>query len=133
VDTQADTSTSTANGSKFALSALQAYGGPLIKIATYMVKCTANTNGTSASWSFGGLTGVTIPSQIPQNYTVPVQVGNTVLANLIFNEIILPNPNDGSLTLNMLHIVLFPNGTPPNTPTLSGDIYVGSTSCSPTS
>lgn len=131
-NTQSHTSTSTANGTNFALQALQNYGGPLIKIANYQVKCTANTNGTNASWSFGGLTGISVPPQIPQNYTVPIKSGNTILANVIFNEVILPNPNDGSITLNMIHIVLFPNGTPPNTVPLSGDIYVGSTACSPT-
>lgn len=132
LNAQAHTSTSTSNGTNFALTALQNYGGPLIKMASYQVKCTANTNGTNASWSFSGLTGITPPSQIPQNYTVPIKSGNTILANVIFNEVILPSPNDGSITLNMMHIVLFPNGTPPNTPTLSGDIYVGSTACSPT-
>jgi hypothetical protein len=47
--------------------------------------------------------------------------------------VILPDPNDGSITLNMMHIQLFPNGVPSGSGTqLSGDVYVGSTSCSPT-
>jgi hypothetical protein len=55
-----------------------------------------------------------------------------LLANVILNEVILPDPNDGSITLNMMHIQLFPNGVPKNSTPMSGDIYVGSTSCSPT-
>ena len=131
-DAQAHTSTSTANGTNFALSVLQEYGGPLIRIAGYQVKCTANTTGTDAAWSFNGLSGVPVPAQVPQNYTIPVKAGNTLLANVILDEITLPNPNDGSITLSMMHIVLFPDGTPPNTEPVHGDVYVGSTACSPT-
>ena len=67
------------------------------------------------------------------DYTIPVKAANGhLLANVILSEVILPNPNDGSITLNMVHIILFPNGTPPGTTSMSGDIYVGSTACSPT-
>ncbi|HEX3588706.1 MAG TPA: hypothetical protein VHV74_03670 [Pseudonocardiaceae bacterium] len=127
------TSTSTASGKTFTLSALQAYGGPTIKIASYQVTCAATQSGTNASWQFSGLSGVTVPKQIPNNYQVAIKATNgTLLANVTLNEVILPKPNDGSITLNMMHIQLFPNGTPKNTTSLSGDVYVGSTSCSPT-
>lgn len=132
-DQTAHTSKSVANGSAFALTALQSYGGPQIKIASYQVSCSATTGGTNAAWSFSGLTGVTVPQQVPNNYVIPVKKANgTLLANVILNEVILPDPNDGSITLNMMHIVLFPNGTPQGTVPLTGDIYVGSTACSPT-
>jgi len=132
-DLTAHTSKSTANGSAFALTALQSYGGPQIKIANYQVTCSATTNGTNASWQFSGLTGITVPQQVPNNFVVPVKsAGGRLLANVILNEVILPNPNDGSITLNMIHVVLFPNGTPPGTTPMSGDVYVGSTACSPT-
>jgi hypothetical protein len=132
LDTTAHTSTSTAKGTGFVLTALQDYGGPLIRVADYQVTCTATTGGTNASWSFGGLTGIAVPQQIPRDYTVPVTSNGTVLADVILNEVILPSPNDGSITLNLIHIVLFPQGTPPNATPLRGDIYVGATACSPT-
>jgi hypothetical protein len=132
-DQTAHTSKSVATGSNFALSALQSYGGPLIKITSYQVSCSATTGGTNAAWQFSGLTGLTVPQQVPNNYTEPVKsASGTLLANVILNEVILPSPNDGSITLNMVHIILFPNGTPAGTTPLSGDIYVGSTACSPT-
>lgn len=132
-DKKKHTSTSTANGTKFTLSALTDYGGPTIKVASYQVTCAATQGGTNASWQFSGLTGITVPKQIPNNYKVAVKAANgRLLANVILNEVILPSPNDGSITLNMVHIQLFPNGTPKNTTPMSGDVYVGSTSCSPT-
>lgn len=132
-DPTAHTSKSTANGTAFALTALQAYGGPQIRIANYQVTCTATTNGTNAAWQFSGLTGITVPQQVPNDFVIPVKsAGGNLLANVTLNEVILPNPNDGSITLNMVHIALFPNGTPPGTVPMSGDVYVGSTACSPT-
>jgi hypothetical protein len=128
-NTSANTTTSTATGARFQLTALQPYGGPRIRLANYTVSCTATTDGTSAGWSFSGLAGLPdLPQQIPADYTVPItDADGQLLANVIFNETILPYPNDGGITLNLMHIVLFPDGGP-----LSGDIYVGSTSCAPT-
>lgn len=129
-DTAANTTTATAKGSRFVLDALMPYGGPEIKLNGYQVTCTANTAGTNASWSFSGLTGLSgLPQQIPSNYTKPITgTGGKVVANAIVNEVILPDPNDGSITLNLIHFKLFPNGDGP----ISGDIYVGSTACTPT-
>lgn len=128
-DTTANTTTSTGSGTRFELDALLPYGGPRIRLSSYQVTCTATTKGTNASWSYSGLSGISgLPQQIPNNYTVPIHDSDgQLLANAIFNEAILPNPNDGSITLNMLHFVLFPDGGP-----ASGDIYVGQTACSPT-
>lgn len=132
-NTQTHAATSTATGSSFTLSALQNYGGPTIKVASYTVTCSATQSGTNASWRFSGLSGITVPKSIPNGYTVHVKsVTGRLLANVILNEVILPDPNDGSITMNMMHIVLFPNGTPPHTTPMSGDIYVGQTACSPT-
>jgi hypothetical protein len=132
-DATAHTSNSTATGSAFTLSALTSYGGPTIKVASYQVTCSATTSGTNASWQFSGLTGVTIPKQVPTDYTIPIKAANgKLLADVIMNEVILPSPNDGSITMNLIHIKLFPNGVPKNTKPMSGDVYVGSTACSPT-
>ena len=132
-DQAAHTSKSVANGANFVLSALQPYGGPQIKIANYQVTCTATTSGTNAAWQFSGWTGPALPDQVPNNYAIPIKTaGGQLLATVILSEVILPNPNDGSITLNMVHIILFPNGTPAGTPSMSGDVYVGSTACSPT-
>jgi hypothetical protein len=134
VDRRAHTSTSTATGSAFTLSALTGYGGPTIKVASYSVTCSATTRGTTVSWRFSGLTGITVPQQVPAGFTVAVRAPNgQLLANVILNDVILPKPNDGSITLDMMHIVLFPDGVPAHTRPMSGDVYVGSTACSPTS
>lgn len=128
-DTTANTTASTANGTRFELDALVPWGGPRIRVAGYQVSCTATTGGTSAGWSFSGLTGLTgLPQQIPTNYTVPITgSGGTHVADVIFDEVVLPNPNDGSIALNLMHIKLFPDGGP-----TTGDILVGSTACAPT-
>ncbi|HEX3790216.1 MAG TPA: hypothetical protein VHW44_20275 [Pseudonocardiaceae bacterium] len=129
-DATADTTKSVANGSKFELDALVPYGGPRIRFTSYQVSCAATTGGTSANWTFSGMTGLTgLPQQIPTDYTQTIKGSqNKVVAKVVLNEIILPNPNDGSIRLHLMHIVLFPNGGGP----LSGNIYLGSTACSPT-
>jgi hypothetical protein len=133
VDGKAHTTTSTATGADFALSALTPYGGPTIELAHYRVTCTGRAGGTSATWAYSGLTGILVPKQIPNNYQVAVRSGTgAVLAEVTLNEVVLPKPNDGGITVDLMHIVLFPNGPPPNTAAMSGDVYVGSTSCSPT-
>jgi hypothetical protein len=132
-DPTTHTSTSMVSGSEFTLSALVAYGGPKITIATYQVKCVANQSGTDVSWQYTGLTGVAVPAPLPSNYLVPVKSSTgALLADVTFAEVILPSPNDGSITVHMMHIKLFPNGVPKGTTAMSGDIYVGSTACSPT-
>jgi hypothetical protein len=123
-----NTTTSTAIGTRFQLDALDQAGGPRIRIANYQVTCSATTEGTSASWQFSGLTGLgVLPRHIPSNYSVSIR-GDTgqVVAKVIFNEVTLSHPNDGSITLNLLHIKLLP------TSGLSGDVIVGATACSPT-
>lgn len=126
------TSTSTSKGSTFTLSALQAYGGPTIRVASYQVTCSATNKGTNASWRFSGLTGIDVPKQIPNNYQLQVKSRKgALLADVTLNQVILPKPNDGSITMHMMHIKLFPNGVPKGVP-MSGDVFVGSTACSPT-
>ncbi|HWC83470.1 MAG TPA: hypothetical protein VG756_26235 [Pseudonocardiaceae bacterium] len=129
VQATANTSTSTATGASFTLTALRSYGGPVISLGSYTVTCTAKVNATNANWEYANLIGITgLPSPLPTDYTREITgADGTVLAKVVLNEVVLPSPNDGSIELNLMHIQLFPDGGP-----LSGDIYVGSTACSPT-
>ncbi|GAA0627734.1 hypothetical protein GCM10010174_54380 [Kutzneria viridogrisea] len=125
-DTANKTAKMEATGSKFAFTALVPYGGPRIELANYTASCAASTNGTQASFQFSGLRGVTVDTPIPQNTAVLVGPADKPQAKVIFNEITLAQPSDGSVSINMMHIVLFPNGGP-----LSGDVLVGAAACSP--
>ena len=123
-----NTTMSTAVGTRFQLDALDQAGGPRIRLANYQVTCNATTRGTTASWQFSGLTGVgALPRNIPSNYTMWIRgSAGQIVARAIFNEVPLSHPNDGSITLNLLHIKLMPASG------LSGDVIVGATACSPT-
>jgi hypothetical protein len=123
----ATTTKSVATGKNFDLTALVAGGGPRIRMTSYSVTCNGSSTGTNAGWSFGGLSGVTgLPAQIPSNYVYQVKKSNgTVLAEITFGEYILPDPSDGSISLNALHIRFQPGSG------YTGDITLGSTACSP--
>jgi len=125
-DTDATTTTSTATGKNFELSALVSAGGPRIKLATFKVTCTATQTQTNASWTFGGMTGISgLPAQVPPMYTKPITKSNgTVLANAVFN--IQNLPGDGSIGLTMLRIDFLPAST------ITGSVTLGHASCSPT-
>jgi len=123
------TATATATGQRFETTVLEQFGGPAIKIRTFSTKCNTTANGSSGSMELGGLTGVTVPQNIPANYTVTVpakKAGDPPLASVIFNELIAPTPADGSLSTHTMRIKLFPQGGPG-----SGDIIVGTASCDP--
>lgn len=117
------------NGDLFRLDALFAAGGPKIRMIDYSATCTTTRNGSSASWDIGGLSGVKLPAEIPPNYVVTVP-GRTAsappLATVKFNETITPDPPDGSMIVNIMHVTLFPAGGP-----TGGEIVVGSVACSP--
>jgi len=134
VDAAAHTSKSVANGTNFTLSALQSYGGPTIKVANYQVTCLLLPVGPMLLGSSVGCLGFLFRSRFRMtSWCRSRTAGGRLLANVILNEVILPSPNDGSITLNMMHIVLFPGGVGAGQIPLSGDVYVGSTACSPTS
>jgi hypothetical protein len=48
------------------------------------------------------------------------------MATVTFNEVIVPSPPDGSMTVNLMHIRMFPLGGP-----ASGDAVVGAVHCAP--
>ncbi|MCE6993387.1 hypothetical protein LZG04_00975 [Saccharothrix sp. S26] len=120
--------TSEADGTEFELSALVSAGGPRLRVARWKVTCTGTESGTSAGWAADGLQGFSgLPEQITPNYVHEVKAGNgAVLATATFGETILPDPNDGSIAMNMLHL-RFTEASG-----LTGDVVLGSTACSPT-
>ncbi|WP_328606100.1 hypothetical protein OG943_40010 [Amycolatopsis sp. NBC_00345] len=120
------TTTSTANGKNFELSALVSAGGPRVRLTSYTVTCTGTHTQTNANWTFSGLGGITgLPSPMPANYTKPLTKSNgTVLANAVFNTQTLPG--DGSISLTMLRFDFLPASG------ITGSVTVGRTACSPT-
>ncbi|MEC3976561.1 hypothetical protein [Amycolatopsis sp. H20-H5] len=120
------TTKSEATGKDFDLSALVGRGGKRIRLKSYTVSCAATQTQTSASWTFGGMSGLTAPpSPTPANYVQPItRPDGTVVANAMFNEQIIPG--DGSVALNLLHLRFLPPSG------MTGDVVIGATACSPT-
>ena len=129
IDDVGEIATVTVTGGRFRFDALRAYGGPRIRLSSYTAKCNTTLTGSSSSFQFSGLSGVSVPSQIPQNHvvTIPGQ-DNKPMATVTFNETILPSPPNGSMTVHLMHIRMFPQGGP-----VAGDAYVGTVHCSPVS
>ena len=121
-------STSEAVGTEFELSALVSAGGPRLREARWKVTCTGTESGTSAGWAADGLHGFAgLPEQIPTNYVHQVKASDgTVLATATFGETVLPDPNDGSIAMALLHLRFTEAST------VTGDVVLGSTACSPT-
>jgi len=130
IDDVGEIATVNVSGGRFRFDALLQYGGPRIRLASYTAKCETTLTGAGSSFTFSGLSGVRVPSQIPSNYVVTVPGGpdGKPKATVTFNESVIPNPPDGSMTVHLMHIRLFPQGGP-----ASGDAYVGSVHCSPVS
>jgi hypothetical protein len=131
-DTTTGAAQVTVTGRKFTFDGLKAYGGPVIKLTSFSISCSTVDNGSQSSIKITGLTGVTVPSSIPANYTVDIpstQPGSPPLARVVLNEVILPDPPDGGLTVNLMHVTLFPEGVAID----SGEVVLGSVSCSPSS
>lgn len=116
-------------GQRFETSVLQQFGGPVIKARTFGAGCNTTANGSNGYMSLGTVTGITVPQNIPPNHVITIPgttPGAPPMAEVVLNELVVPVPADGSLTTNAMHIKLFPQGGP-----ASGDILVGSASCSP--
>jgi hypothetical protein len=118
-----------AAGRRFETTLLKRYGGPVIKVRTFLAKCSTTKDGSLGYIEFGDIIGFTLPENIPQNYrqTITGGKGGTALASLTVNETVTPTPPDGSLVTHMLHIKLFPQGGGP----AKGDIYLGTARCDP--
>jgi hypothetical protein len=129
IDDVGEIATATVTGGRFRFDALRQYGGPRIRLSSYTAKCNTTLTGSGTSFQFSGLSGVSVPAQIPPNHvvTIPGEEGKPK-ATVTFNETLIPNPPDGSMTVHLMHIRMFPNGGP-----TSGDAYVGTVHCSPVS
>ncbi len=121
-------STSEAAGTGFELSALVSVGGPRLRVAKWKVTCVGTESGTSAGWAADGLQGFPgLPEQIPPNHVHQVKSGDgTVLATATFGETVIPEPNDGGIAMNLLHLRFTEAST------ITGHVIVGATACSPT-
>ena len=100
-------------------------------MTNYTAECSTTENGSSSSFHIGGLSGIKVPASLPPNYqmTIPGHgPGAPALARITFNESIVPDPPDGSMTVNIMHVHLSPDGPSSG---LGGEIVVGSVSCSP--
>lgn len=116
------------SGNRFETTILKQFGGPAITARTFKSGCNSTANGSNGSMELGAVTGFTVPSSIPPNYTVTIPGANGAppLADIVLNELVVPSPADGSLVTHAMHIKLFPQGGP-----ASGDILVGTAACAP--
>jgi hypothetical protein len=129
IDDVGEIATVTVTGGRFRFDALRQYNGPRIRLSSYTAKCNTTLSGSSASFQFSGLSGVSVPSQIPPNHVVTIPgTDGKPKATVTFNETLIPNPPNGSMTVHLMHIRMFPQGGP-----TSGDAYVGTVHCSPVS
>ncbi|SMD24348.1 hypothetical protein SAMN05661093_08449 [Kibdelosporangium aridum] len=119
-----------ATGQRFELNALPEYGGPRIRMNDYLATCATTLNGSVARMQFSGLVGIDAPKELTPNYTVLIpgdHPDDPPLAKVILNEIIVPSPPDGSITLNLMHVIFAPNGGGP----ITGELVVGGVYCTP--
>jgi len=124
--------TASVTGDQFRLAGLARYGGPeLIQIADFTATCESTETGSRSRIRLGELSGVTAPSPVPPNHVVTIpgpDADAPPIATLTFNEKALSEPTDGAMTVHLLHVRLFPDGPAEQ---VTGDIVVGSVTCSP--
>lgn len=130
IDDVGEIATANVTGGRFRFDALRQYDGPRIRLSSYTAKCETTLTGSKSSFTFSGLSGISVPSQIPPNHVVTVPGGpdGKPKATVTFNEMHTPNPPDGSMTAHLMHIRMFPQGGP-----TTGDAYIGTVHCSPVS
>jgi hypothetical protein len=130
IDEVGEIATATVTGGRFRFDALLRYNGPRIRLAAYTARCETTLSGSKSSLQFSGLSGIQVPSRVPKNYVVTIPGGpaGRPKATVTFNEVITPSPPNGSMTVHLMHIRMFPAGGP-----VTGDAYVGTVRCSPVS
>ncbi|MFC4857979.1 hypothetical protein [Actinophytocola glycyrrhizae] len=128
IDEAGEIAKTTVTGGRFRFDALLPHGGPRLRLSDYTATCETTLTGSNSSIRFSGLHGVTVPSELPSNHvvTIPGDLDGKPLATVTFNEAVTPSPPDGSMTVHLMHIRMFPEGGP--TP---GDAYVGTVRCAP--
>jgi len=128
VDAAGELASVEVRGGQLRVDALRAHGGPRIRLSSYLARCNTTSTGSNSQVQFSGASGFTVPSELPANHviTIPGASGAPPLATITLNETIVPSPADGSMTVNLMHIRLFPQGGPD-----SGDIVVGTVHCAP--
>ncbi|SFP28383.1 hypothetical protein SAMN05421810_102127 [Amycolatopsis arida] len=117
------------SGQRFETTVLRRFGGPTLTVGTYSARCDTTGTGSAGGIELGGVSGFTVPRDIPTNHAILVPgraAGDPPMARIVVNELVVPTPADGSMTTNTVRITLFPEGGP-----ASGDIVVGSASCDP--
>ncbi|MPY78314.1 MAG: hypothetical protein GEV04_07430 [Actinophytocola sp.] len=117
------------DGRYFSTGVLREWGGPRIRVSSFAARCETTSKGSSTVMELDGVYGLTLPEEVPSNHTVTIPAPNEddpPLAKVVVNELVAPQPPDGSLRVNALRIVLFPEGGP-----ASGEILVGSVGCDP--
>ena len=127
VDGAGEIASATVTGGGFRFDALREHGGPRIRLSGYTATCGTTVGGSNSSIEFEGLSGVQVPAELPSNYlvTIPGQ-GDAPMATVTFNEVLVPSPPDGSMTVHLMHIRMFPEGGPAR-----GDVHVGTVRCAP--
>lgn len=131
IDPETGFATAEVSGDRFRMDGLRQYGGPLIRMSSFTATCSTTETGSNAQVWFRGLTGIPVPPQLPANHVVTIPgpgTGAPPLATVTFNESIVPDPPDGSMTVNLMHIRLFPQGPADE---VGGDVIVGQVHCAP--
>lgn len=115
-------------GRRFMVDLKRYWNGPIIRITSFKLSCNTVPNGSSSRMTVTGMSGIPLPNPIPANYTVdiPGARGGPPTARVVLNEVVLPEWEDGSMTVNLMRVQLFPFGGPAH-----GEVVAGTVHCSP--
>lgn len=106
------------------------YDGPIITASSMTAGCHTTETGSSSWIQVTNLSGIEVPEDIPPNHEVIIPGASPdapPLASVTLNEVITPDPPDGSMTVNLLHVRLFPEGVAVD----SADVVLGTVHCDP--
>jgi hypothetical protein len=118
------------SGRRFRLDGLRHFGGPTIKISSFTASCTTVENGAKSTLKVAGLSGIQVPNPIPPNHVITIPGAaptDPPVARIVMHEVIVPDPPDGSMTVNLMRVQLFPEGVA----LAHGEVVLGTVHCSP--